>query len=216
MGATKTAKVSASPSPEQQIKDQYAVLFDNKNWRLFKKTAEYYLDTAAHLKTADLRPCENPLQIRNSQKRLFLGIGCELLVKSFFLKEGYCIHPFNREFRDKKNDPKWCAKLHRLSDLNVVDLDHRSTLTFNILIDHLRSLTRFSQAILTSLTIAKVFRNKEGHCTTFNDLAITEIYTDFATGLVAFYKEGFGEALKMQISMKPNEVAAFNVRKSAA
>lgn len=84
---------------ESEIKAQYARFFEGNDWHGFKKVAEYYLKTAAELKKSDVKTLEScKLLIRNIKKRLFIGIGCELILKAFYLKSGYVINkPKNRE-----------------------------------------------------------------------------------------------------------------------
>jgi len=75
-----------------EIKSQYARALWSSDWLYFKQIAEYYLKVAARLKKTDIKSGSKNLLLRNAQKRLFLGIGCELLLKAFYLKEGYCIN----------------------------------------------------------------------------------------------------------------------------
>ena len=80
-------------SIESDIKKQYAKFFTQSDYSVFKSMAEYYLRKAAVLKTRDIERDEAfRLLLRNVQKRLFIGIGCELLLKSFFLLNDYCIN----------------------------------------------------------------------------------------------------------------------------
>ena len=78
---------------EKSIKDQYAKVFKKKDWGNFKLIADYYLNKAATLKRKDIDINDNfKLLVRNIQKRLFLGIASELLVKACYLKCGYVIN----------------------------------------------------------------------------------------------------------------------------
>lgn len=55
--------------------------------------ADYYFKKAALLRKRDIRVSgQNGLLILNIQKRLFLGVGGELLVKAFYLKRGYIVN----------------------------------------------------------------------------------------------------------------------------
>ena len=75
-----------------EIKKQYARKLTMTDSRRFKEVGEFYLESAAKLKKKDMRSSKYKLLLRNSQKRLFIGIGCELLLKAYFLKHGYCIN----------------------------------------------------------------------------------------------------------------------------
>ena len=78
---------------EQSVKAQFEKLFDATDWRLFKTMAELNLKQAAELKKKDM-PVPEPYQLvaRNSRKRLLIGVGVELLLKSVYLKHGYLIN----------------------------------------------------------------------------------------------------------------------------
>jgi hypothetical protein len=71
-------------SIEADVKQQYAKFLTRSDSSVFKLMAEFYLRKAAILKTKDIESDETfKLLLRNVQKRLFIGIGCELLLKSF-------------------------------------------------------------------------------------------------------------------------------------
>ena len=75
---------------EQSVKAQFEKLFDATDWWLYKTMAELNLKQAAELKKKDM-PVPEPYQLvaRNSGKRLLLGVGVELLLKSVYLKGDY-------------------------------------------------------------------------------------------------------------------------------
>jgi hypothetical protein len=78
------------PDIEPDVKAQFSKFFMMKDWPKFKRVAEYYLKAAAYLKKEDIDSAEQDrLLIRNIQKRLFIGVSGELLLKSFYLKSGY-------------------------------------------------------------------------------------------------------------------------------
>ncbi|HVU93730.1 MAG TPA: hypothetical protein VHE34_00840 [Puia sp.] len=80
-------------SIESTIKQQYAKVFKKQDWESFKLIADFYFRKAATLKRKDIDIDETfKLLTRNIQKRLYLGIGCELLVKSCYLKNGFTIN----------------------------------------------------------------------------------------------------------------------------
>lgn len=197
------------PIDVNPIKDQYARFLKTSEWRVFKTMAEYYLRTAAILKRKDISaPVELRLWIRNSTKRLFLGVGCELLLKSFYLQKGYCI---NKPLSDR-NIP--LTPTHKIQGINSNDFNHRDTYTFGVLIDRLNSIHQFQNysQIERAFRIAMVFRNKEGHVTSIAHDFEPQNYADIETGIVLFYQEAFGEQLKFQISMEQKESGEFRIK----
>lgn len=90
-----------STSIEQEIKNQYAKFFEISDWNTFKTASEYYLQNAAKVLTRDIKYESRALKLlrRNVQKRLYIGIACELLLKSLYLRKGYCINkPKKKDF----------------------------------------------------------------------------------------------------------------------
>lgn len=192
-----------------EIKSQYVKVLVQKDWRQFKQVAEYYLKEAARIKKGDIKSKTRKLLLRNSQKRLFLGIGCELLIKAFYLKEGYCINKFTKQFSEKK------SPIHKLSDLSVKDINEKDTFTLDALINNLNKINKFNDYnnIKRGFQIAMVFRNKEGHVTFPSHKFKESSYRDIESAFKIFYKEAFGEKLLFQISMKPYEKHLFKVSK---
>lgn len=82
------------PSIENGVKANFARVFVSSDWRLFKLMAEFHLDRAIHLRTADMTRIAKPWRLlaRNSEKRLFIGIGTELLLKAVYLKHSFLIN----------------------------------------------------------------------------------------------------------------------------
>jgi len=193
----------------KEIKNQYARILLKKDARHFKSVAEHYLDVAARLKKRDIRASKNKLLLRNSQKRLFLGIGCELLLKAYYLKNGYCINKFTNEFEGKK------SPIHKISDLNLNHVNPDDSFTMGQLIDGLKNVGELPRLheIERGFKIAMTFRNKEGHVSFPTHEFDDSNYSDIESSFVTFYKHGFDESLVFKISMKPNEKAVFRVRK---
>ncbi len=83
-----------APSIEQDVKRSFAREFVKNDWTLFKSIAEFYFQSAVFLKTADVKYVAPNLRLltRNSQKRLYIGIGAELLLKAIYLKHGFLIN----------------------------------------------------------------------------------------------------------------------------
>jgi hypothetical protein len=188
-----------------QIKNQYARFLGERDWPYLKEIAEYYLRTAATLKAQDIRNAKKKLLLRNAQKRLYLGIGCELLLKLLYLRQGLCINRFKQSFVGKK------APIHRLADVSHIDIDHTDTFTMRQLIDHLplKIGTEELRRIRNGLQIAMAFRNKEGHIS-FPVHEFSYInYRDIADAVKLVFREGFGESLEFRVSMKKKQKGWF-------
>jgi len=196
-------------SVESTIKGQYARFFEQRDWQQLKTVAELYLETAAKLQRKHLLPRSLQLLFRNIQKRLFLGISCELLLKSYYLREGFCINKPKRGRQVQGTFP------YRLEHPNRDDFEIADTLTLNELIDGLHSVHRFNdhQTLVRGLKIAKVFRNKEGHVAVFWHEFDPQNYLDIAKSLKMLYAEGFNERLRLRISVARNEEAEFRVER---
>ncbi len=192
---------------EPQIKTQYAKFFTQSDWPVFRDVAEYYFTTAAMLKKDDIdSPISHQLLIRNIQKRLFLGIGCELLLKSVYLKLGYGI-----------NRPKTGANaIYRLGEISPSNYEESETYTLNYLIDQLKHIYTFKNHanIVKGLKIAKVFRNKEGHVAVLWHQFDPSNYSYIEDAVVGIYSEIFSQKLSFQISMERNESGMFQLTSS--
>lgn len=193
-----------------EIKAQYARVLKQDDWKHFKEIAEYYLRVAAELKGRDIPAPQKRLLLRNSQKRLFLGIGCELLLKSFYLRSGYCINKFRKQFTGRK------APINKLADVPAGEIDPEDTFTMNPLIDNLSKVKEFQalDTIKRGFQVAMTFRNKEGHVTFPHHKFVHENYKDISEAVTAFYLEAFGQTLRYQIAMKPKEKAIFQLKNS--
>lgn len=190
-------------SIEQNIKSQFEKVFEQNDWRTFKSVAEYYFKKAATLKTRDIESHNNQRLIRNIQKRLFLGVGGELLVKAYFLKNGYYINrPADREIK---------SKLIEFNQLKTTEMDKGDTFSFNDLLSNLNKISELNNwnSIQKGLRTLKVFRNKEGHTVTTKHKFEQATYDDIEVGVTQMYKDGFSQNIEFKISMKPNERGVF-------
>jgi len=188
-----------------KIKSQYSRVLTKNDWQHLQSVAEYYLLVSAKLKKKNIRIKQNQLLLRNAQKRLFLGIGCELLLKSFYLKNGYCVN------KVKNSIDKYQVPVHKLSNLNQADINEKDTFTFNSLIDSLQKLKKLSshKKIKEGFQIAMTFRNKEGHISFPSHEFDSEDYKSVSDAVEHFYSEAFNEKITFNISMKPNEKGYF-------
>jgi len=192
-----------TPSLEQSVKNQFARVFCDSDWKLFKEMAEYSFSEAAFLKKADLTrvPINKRLLARNSRKRLLIGIGAELLLKAVYLKAGYCIN----------KAPKGCGLKIPFKPAAAagVTLDAADTFTLSLLIDSLKKVVTLqkSAAVTDGLKIAKVFRNKEGHVVTSVHAFVPESFRTIEKALISLYEDVFNECLSVRFSIAPNEKA---------
>ncbi|MGN6402327.1 MAG: hypothetical protein ACTHMD_17845 [Flavisolibacter sp.] len=193
------------PSIEKEIKRQYAKVFKKSDWQSFKLIAEYYLAKAAILKRKDIEVGDTfKLLIRNIQKRLFLGIGCELLVKACYLKHGYIIN---------KPKDKTKGTVIKSSSIKGSELEAEDTFTLSPLIDNLKKVVTFSDwtTIEKGLKILKVFRNKEGHVAVLWHKYKPQNYRDIEAAMTLFYKEAFEEDVEFQIFMEETDNGVFKI-----
>ena len=191
---------------EKSIKDQYAKVFKKKDWENFKLIADYYLNKAATLKRKDIDINDNlKLLVRNIQKRLFLGIASELLIKACYLKCGYVIN--------KPKDTNNKSILTKFSSIKVSALNADDTFTLGPLLGKLNKITTFTQwsEIEKGFKILKVFRNKEGHVATIWHKFNPQNYRDIETSIKLLYKDVFNEVIDFHIYMEANDKGKFKI-----
>jgi hypothetical protein len=192
-------------SIEQEIKNQYAKLFKEEDWQTFRIMADYYFETSAKLKKKDIQIQDSlKLMGRNIQKRLFIGIGTELLLKSVYLKNGYCINKVKKGVTNP-------GKPKKFVEISMTDYDDGDTHTLGSLIDNLKEIIPCDKQLLKGLKIAKVFRNKEGHVATLWHTYEEENYSDIEHSIIEIYDKCFGKNLKFQISFEEDEKAIFKI-----
>lgn len=196
---------------EQVTKAAFAREFVESDWRLFKAMAEFHLDRATSLRMADVAhvPQKWRLLARNAQKRLFIGIGVELLLKALYLKHGFAINKLPQKHPTVKFPftPAQAAGVALAAD---------DTYMLSELIDKLSKVPALSNLgpLDRGLRIAKVFRNKEGHVVLPAHQFNPQDYRDIEQSLVAIYSSGFGETLRVRFSVGMGEKAIWKVRRA--
>lgn len=192
-------------STENEIKEQYTKIFIKRDFTSFKLVAEYYFKKSANLKKSDINSSDTyKLLLRNIEKRLFIGIATELLLKACYLKQGYCIN---------KTKNKRITKFEEIEQDNTID--KTETFTINSLIQDFNKIVDFEdwETIKKGLVIAKVFRNKEGHVVSlYHDYDNTN-YNDIEKSIISIYEKFFSRKLDFKISMESNENGIFRVNK---
>lgn len=196
-------------SIESEIKNQYSKIFDKSDWMTFKLMADFYFENSAKILKKDIS-IEEPFKLmgRNIQKRLFIGIGTELLLKSLFLKNGYCI---NKVKKNKTPNPNKPIEFNKISDLTI--LNPSDTYSLNSLIDNISNIvtSKNQPEFEKGLKIAKVFRNKEGHVAVLWHKAVRQNYTDIENCIKEIYQKGFKQNLDFKISFLDGETAKFSI-----
>ena len=143
---------------------------------------------------------------RNVIKRLFIGIGCELLLKAIYLNNGFCINKPKKKLEG--------AYPYKIVNISKNDFKDDDTLSFNQLIDKLFTIENFGEnksIIEKGLKISKVFRNKEGHIVVYRHNYDPQNYLDVGKSLICIYKKSFNEVLKLTFSISEDEKAVFNI-----
>lgn len=197
-------------STERKIKNQYAIFFEKEDWSIFKDAADYYFETAAKIMKKDILYGSKDLKLlrRNVTKRLFIGIGCELLLKAVYLKNGFCIN--------KPKKPTKRSELFKIVNINKNDFKDDDTFSLNQLIEKLFTVNNFGEdknIIKKGLNISKVFRNKESHSAVLWHDYNAQNYRDVEKSLICIYKNSFNEELKLTFSVHNKEKAIFLINK---
>jgi len=205
---TSIKKVTHVCDVEKSVKQQFAKVFKPADWHLFKDVAEYYLRQAAFLRKRDVNAASKlKLLVRNSQKRLFIGVGIELLLKALYLKNGYAINKPERENKTLKMPFK-------LDEATASQLVEAETFSLDKLIDQIERVLHLNNrvSVVRGLKIAKVFRNKEGHSVTALHAFDASNYVDIETSLRELYLVGFHETLTVRFSLASNEQPRWRIR----
>ncbi len=202
--------MSENPSIESQVKDQFAKIYTCEDWKLFKRGADFYFENAAKVLKKDISYCDDSYKLlfRNINKRLYLGIACELLVKAIYLKNGFSINKFlenNKEFPQK------------FSGVSDEELNEKDCFTFNQCIQKLNKVVAWDvssrEIVEKGLKIAKIFRNKEVHGIVFNHSYKPESYRIIEESVILSYELEFSENLDFRVSFELNEKGKFSLRK---
>lgn len=196
------------PTVEQEMKQQFARLFVAQDADLFKRMADYYFRSAAFLRTSDIDIAQDlKLLARNCQKRLFIGIGTELLLKAIYLRSGFSI---NRIKDDQPGAPAFPFTFDQVAGFTQAP---DRTYMLDQLIEKLYLVPTVAgvRGITRGLKIAKVFRNKEGHGVLRTHTFDPTNYRDIEKALVALYHSAFGQTLDLRFSVADGEKSAWSL-----
>lgn len=194
-------------SVESRAKQRFARVFKASDWRLFKRMADLYLERAARMKKKDVSyaPEELRLLLRNSQKRLLIGVGVELLLKAAYLRLGYVVN--------KPTDRDALRLPFTFAEAANVELTPDNTFTMAQLIDALHKVPTLAPLASDrdGLRIAKVFRNKEGHVVVGEHGFAPEDYRSIENSLRAVYRLCFRETLQVRFSVAWGERSKWQI-----
>lgn len=197
------------PTVEQEIKQQFARIFVAQDASLFKRIADYYFERAAFLLNSDIQISQSlKLLARNCQKRLFIGIGTELLLKAIYLSRGFSI---NKIQKGQINPPTFPSTFQQVSGIKQAS---DQTYMLSELIQKLDQILPPAslQGVTRGLLIAKVFRNKEGHVVLPTHSFDPSNYRDIEVALVTLYSSCFKETLIVHFSVASGEKPAWRIR----
>jgi len=197
---------------EQDTKRQFAIVFGKPDWEPFKVVAESYLRQAAYLRKKHLRKVpRRKLLARNSQKRLFIGVAIELLLKAVYLQRGYCVNVL----ADGNGSLQWPytaeqVQAHRLT----VNPDKTQELNECIqkLTEDVLKLGSDRETVMEGLRVAKVYRNKEAHIVTSTHDYVPADYRKIESALTSLYRHAFNQKLDLRFSVASGEKPVFRVR----
>lgn len=185
---------------EEQVSATFSKVFSASDWRLFKRIAELNFSDAANLLMKHMDIEESfQLLARNSRKRLLIGVGTELLLKAVYLKCGYLI---NKPPRKSGLPFPFTTR-----DLGGIQLLADKTFMLDDLIKNLAKVAQVQniEMVTRGLTIARIFRNKEGHGVTNRHKFDPTNYTDIAASITEMYRDVFSETLTVRFAMAPDE-----------
>lgn len=196
-------------SIEQTVKTNFARVFVKSDWQVFKGIADRYFERSAHLRKSDMTafPKDWRLLARNVEKRLFIGIGTELLLKALYLRHGYVI---NRPVKGTQGAPAFPFTRTQAAS---IQLTPDETYMLNDLIQGLPKVPAVGALgqLDSGLRIAKVFRNKEGHVVLVSHKFDPAEYRSIEQSLVAIYARGFGQSLQVRFAIASGEKAVWKL-----
>jgi len=189
-------------SEEAKVKAEFARLFVSSDSSRFKRMGEFYLQRAVFLKKADVgAPKDLQLLARNSLKRLFIGIGAELLVKAVYLERSFSINEL--EPSGQAGAPAFPFTFYQVGGFTQAQ---DRTFKFDRLISHLAAVLGSGPIpqVETGLKVAKVFRNKEGHGL-LSQKFVRSSYTAVENALSRLYLLAWSRSLSVTFSLGPKE-----------
>ncbi|MCO1335940.1 hypothetical protein MO867_16525 [Microbulbifer sp. OS29] len=192
-----------------EVKAQFARVLKPSDSEHLLEVADYHFEEAAKLKKRDIRFARKKLLIRNSMKRLHIGIGVELALKAAFLRKGVCVNKFstNPPPQGLENNP-----IHQFDVLDLSQITPNNTFTMGALINKYAQVMKVAvnQEFTDGLMIAMTFRNKEGHSSFLNHEFEPNNYRLIENSVKRVYREVFNQELELLISMTAQETGVFN------
>jgi hypothetical protein len=187
---------------EAEVKAQFARVFVSGDWSRFKRMAEFYLRRAVYLQKRDMDVSQDlQLLARNCVKRLFIGVGMELLVKSVYLHRGFSINML-----EPPTQPGVPSVPFTFQQVAGFTQSADRTYKFDVLIPKLAGVLGSGPPgeLDKGLKVAKVFRNKEGHGVLSQKFDRSS-YTAVEVTLSELYSRAWGQRLTVRFSLTPHE-----------
>ncbi|MEJ6497074.1 hypothetical protein [Pseudoalteromonas lipolytica] len=192
-----------------QVKEQYARILQVDDWGHLLEVASFHFKNAAKLKKKDVNHPSHKLLIRNSLKRLHLGIGMELLLKAAFLKNGICVNKLINLQQGQINAPQ-----HQFDSLNANQINPKDTFTLGALISKINIiLGDIDASIVEGMKIAMTFRNKEGHISFPKHEFDESNYQAIEASVTYIYENLFDLKVHFKISMISGQKGTFKFLK---
>jgi len=185
----------------KKYKDNFSKIYKEKHWSLFKENADKFFDFFREIYTnlPNIRGMNKACQ-EELKARIFLGIGCELLLKAVYLKNGYLINLIDKGKLKKLG--KNIDKPYKISKVPFEYINKDGTEGLRYYLDKLEiffdgmSREKCNAYVKKGLEIVKLWRNKEAHIGRgYHSEDITN-WIDIRSSLTEIYKVVFGEKLK--------------------
>ncbi|MDO8511421.1 MAG: hypothetical protein Q7S55_04620 [Nanoarchaeota archaeon] len=187
----------------EDLKERFSKVYLQKDYPLFKKNADRFLDFFRALQSKDVIDLDKNFDgyINDGLKsRVFLGIAVELILKAAYLKNGYLIN----SVKDKKEDnfPKGISKPYKINEVPDKNIKLKNTVSLSYLLDNLHLFFKeidykeYITYVKKGIEIAKIWRDKEMHVGGGYHLENGNDIIDVGRSLFNIYKIIFNEDLK--------------------
>ena len=181
----------------ESLEKRYYKIYNEEDYVLFKRNAERFFDL--------FKEFGGPKVVNINKKglkkfltdelisRIFLGIGCELIVKSVYLKRRYLINQVSNLSKNKKLSFPYPIK-DVPKDSIITEVYGFKKLNSNLykLVPEKVDYKTYNRLVRKGLEIARVWRNKEAHFGGGYHTESMEIY-DIRNSLSNVYKIFFNE-----------------------
>jgi hypothetical protein len=206
----------------KDYRKRFSKSYVESDYRAFKEKAEHFFSLFKDLQEESIVN-EQIWDYFKSQKRarIFLGIGCELLLKAIYLKNGYLINRVKDDKNQKKLCEIWRFKIsyiekpkynlnipYKISETPKELIEEERTSDYNYFLDHLHDLfpnmnhKEFITFVKKGFFIASLWRNKESHTDASRHIETGTDMIDIHSSLIITYKIFFNEEFKQLLPKK--------------